>query len=79
MASAIAKRSEILDEYVEATMIGAGRVELRVVLACPGYSDWAHSGSLCVISGCAEYNGAKYWRLICWFMVLAEEIKSLCG
>jgi len=70
-------KSGIIGECFEGIRVEVRREVLRVVLVCSGYSDWALSNSLCVISGCAEYNGAKYWRLICWFMVLAEEIKSL--
>ena len=37
------------------------------------------SASLGLLSGSVDGNGARYWRLIYWFMGVTEEIKSPCG
>ena len=79
MASVMATGSEVTGECVEGIRVEVRREVLRVVLVCPGFFGLVFSASLGLLSGCADCNGARYWRLIDWFMGVTEEIKSPCG
>ena len=79
MASVMAIGSEVIGECVEGIRVEVRREVLRVVLVCIGFFGLVLSASLGLLSGCVECNGARYWRLIDWFMGVTEEIKSPCN
>ena len=79
MASVMAIGSEVFGECVEVIRVEVSREVLRVVLVCPGFFGLVLSVLLGLLSDCVYGNGARYWRLICWFTGVTEEIKSPCG
>ena len=79
MASVMAIGSEVIGECVEGIRVEVSREILKMALVCPGFFGFALSASLCLMSGCIDCNGARYWRLNdgSWWSI--EEIKSPCG
>ena len=79
MASVMATGSEVSSECIERIRVEARREVLKMVLVCPGFFGLVLSVLLGLLSDCVYGNGARYWRLICWFTGVTEEIKSPCG
>ena len=80
IASLMSTWGEVSSKCIERIRIEVGRKMLRMDVVCPGFFfGLVLSASLGLLSGCADCNGARYWRLIYWFMGVAEEIKSPCG
>ena len=79
MASAMATGSQVIGECVEGIRVEVRREVFRLVLVCPGFFDLALIALLGLLPGCAECNGARYWRLIYGRWRVIEEIKSPCG
>ena len=71
--------SEVVGECVEGIRVEVDGKVLRMVLVCPGFFDWVLSVLMGLLSDCVNRDGARYWRLIYWFMGVTEEIKSPCG
>ena len=63
MAFVIAIGSEVLGECVVAIRVELGRKVLRMALVCPGFFDFELSASLGLLSGTADGNGARCWRM----------------
>ena len=79
MASVMAIGSEVIGECVEGIRVEVSREILKMALVCPGFFGLVLSPSSGLLSGCVDGNGARYWRLIYWFMDATSEIKSPCG
>ena len=79
MASAMATGSEVSSECIERIRIEVRAKVLKMVLVCPGFFGFALSVLMGLLSGSVDGDGARYWRLIYWFMGVTEEIKSPCG
>ena len=79
MAFVMAIEGENVGEFVDEKRVEVRRRVLRMVLVCPGFFGLVVSASLCLMSGCVDGNGVRYWRLIDGSRWSIEEIKSPCG
>ena len=79
MASVMATGSEVSSECIERIRVEVRAKVLKMVLVCPGFFGFALRVLMGLLLGSADDSGARYWRLIYWFMGVTEEIKSPCG
>ena len=79
MASVMAIGSEVIAECVEGIRVEVRAKVLKLVLVCPGFFCFVLRVLMGMLWGSVNGNGARYWRLIYWFMGVTEEIKSPCG